>query len=106
MECFLDDDNQNQNNFSNLQKMITESSDAKYDNIPTPVSIVTKVGVGGPSQRASFQSMQNMKTTSSRKNMTPMVEALCKTGKPPPNPSTLHHNNTIFVLKEAQIVTY
>ena len=42
---FLDDDNQNQNNFSDLKRLIIESSDINYDNMSPPVPIVTTVGV-------------------------------------------------------------
>ena len=45
MENFLDDDNQNQKNFSDLKNLTMESFDANYDNMPTPVPMVTKVGV-------------------------------------------------------------
>ena len=45
MENLLDDDNQNQNNFSDLKKLIMESSDANYDDMSTPVPLVTTVGV-------------------------------------------------------------
>ena len=45
MENFLDDDNQNQNRFSDLENLIVELSDAKYDDMSTPVPVVTKVEV-------------------------------------------------------------
>ena len=42
----MDDDVQNQNDFSDLKKLIMESADANCDNMSTPVPIVTKVRVG------------------------------------------------------------
>ena len=45
MENFLDDDDQDQHNFSNLNTLIMESFDANYGDISTPVPIVTKIGV-------------------------------------------------------------
>ena len=43
MENFWNDYDQNQNDFSNLKKVIMESSDASYDNMSTPFPIVTNV---------------------------------------------------------------
>jgi hypothetical protein len=45
MENFLGEEDQEQNSFSKLERLIVESSDAKYDDTSTPVPIVANIEV-------------------------------------------------------------